>query len=92
MSKDALLTTLVTIALFLVGGIASLVVYIIRASARWATMETRLTEVIKQIEKLVQDKDQTHRDIVAKLEQVSASLNARVRWLEEYVWNQKKTP
>lgn len=102
MSKDAILQGLVGVAIFLVGGIASLVVYVVRISARWATMETSLKGLMDRVEKLVQDKDSTHRDMLSQmrtdretfassLRQMLDSLNIRVRYLEEHVWNQSKS-
>lgn len=86
MSKDLLVQVLTTILVFTVGGIASLVVYIVRLSSRWATMETKLGGLIERVEKLVQDKESTHRDMLAQMRSDRDATNQRLRWLEEHLW------
>lgn len=65
-------------------------VFIIRATVKWTRVEDKLTELITDMDKLVRDKDQTHRDIIKQMADDRAATNIRLRWLEEHLWKGRK--
>jgi len=80
----------------IIGGIAfatlafSVLVFLIRGATRWGRTEQRLEELVTHVRHLVEDKDATHRDLLAKMDKDNAATNIRLRWLEEHVWNRDR--
>lgn len=78
-----LITTLLIAFMSLLGGVF---VYIVKGAFRWARTEERLEELIKQVSKVVEDKDEAHRIIFETIKDDREATNRRLRWLEEHLW------
>lgn len=89
MSKDEVINVLLSVALALAGGVCTLVVYIIRVAARWSRVEQRLEDLIRDVSKLVQDKDTVHRDLVSAMREDRKATDQRLQWLERNLWKKQ---
>lgn len=69
----------------------------IRSAIKWARLESKVEEVIKDVRELVDNKDKTHKEIIESMERSYSSLinqisfdrdatNKRLRYLEENYW------
>ena len=62
-----------------------------KAGRKQQSIEDKQATLIMNIEKLVKDKDEVHREIIAQMREDRTATNKRLRWLEENVWNEGKT-
>jgi hypothetical protein len=63
-----------------------LMALLMRGAMKWTRVESQLTELIKDVEKLITDKDRTHADILKQMTDDRRATDKRLRWLEEYLW------
>lgn len=64
-----------------------LLAFMVRATARWARAEERLTRVAGDLEAIVRDKDRAHQELYTAMREDRAATDKRLRWLEEHLWN-----
>jgi hypothetical protein len=91
MSPDARFTVLVTISLFILSGISAGVVYLVKGAQRWTKTESRLEDLVHQVEKLIANKSEEHRVILSTIRDDRQATDRRLRWLEENLWNKRGT-
>lgn len=68
------------------GLLIPLLVMMVKLTIKWTRVEDRLARVADDLARMVRAKDQTHEEIVEKLDDVSRGLDTRLRWLEENAW------
>jgi hypothetical protein len=83
MSSDQRLTLI--LAFITVIALPSLA-FSLRMMAKWTRVETKLEELIRNMEKLVLDKDRVHQTMQGEIRDDRAATDKRLRWLEEYLW------
>lgn len=86
MSTDAQFIVLTTLLVAVVGGIWTMIVYVARGAAKWARIEQRLENLVKQVDRRAEQTDAVHREIVTTIRQDRAATDSRLRWLEETLW------
>lgn len=64
--------------------------FTIRATVKWTRVEDKLSELIEDMKKIVDDKEKTHTDILGQMAEDRRATNLRLRWLEEHLWNRGK--
>lgn len=57
-----------------------------RMAVRWTRVESKLEQVVENMEHLVQDKDRVHLAIQTEIKDDRRATNLRLRWLEENLW------
>lgn len=78
---------------------ASVLLY--RAIVKWTRTESRLDHIAETLDRLMRDKDETHRQIVKQMAENMAAIqqqmkddrqatNDRLTWLEHNLWNKKQ--
>jgi hypothetical protein len=92
MSVNTVATILVTLLISMVGSIFTVVMYLIKLTARWTRMEARLEEFGAQLKALVDNKDAVHRDLVSTMDKLVSQLSTRLRYLEEHQWKNQPPP
>jgi predicted Holliday junction resolvase-like endonuclease len=60
------------------------------AARKQQQIEDKQVELIRNMEKLVADKDAVHKEIIATIREDRAATDKRLRWLEENLWNTRK--
>lgn len=74
--------------------IAVLMIPLIRliwgAGRKQQQIEDKQVELIKNMEKLIADKDAVHREIIQTIREDREATNKRLRWLEENLWNTRR--
>ena len=63
-----------------------------RIMGKWTKVESKLEELIHNMETLVKDKDRTHQEIATTMREDRDATNRRLRWLEENVWRKRREP
>lgn len=63
-----------------------MLVFLIRATVKWTRVEDRLAQIGLDVERLVKDKDQVHREIVNQMHEDRVATNERLTWLERNLW------
>lgn len=58
----------------------------VRGAMKWTRTEDKLSQVARDIEQLVKDKDQVHREIVQQMHEDRKAMNERLTWLERNAW------
>lgn len=89
MSPDVRFTLILTF-ISVIG--APTLVFSLRISAKWTRVEARLEELVRNMAKLVDDKDKVHLAIQSEIRDDRAATDRRLRWLEEHLWGKGKTP
>jgi hypothetical protein len=76
-----------TIILSAIGiiGIPTLL-FVVRATVKWTRVEDRLTQIARDVEDLVKDKDRAHRVLLDEIRADRKASNERLTWLERNVW------
>lgn len=64
-----------------------LIVLIYRGAVKWTRVEEKLDRVARDLAEVIKDKDETHRAMFDAMKDDRAATNARLRWLEEHIWN-----
>ena len=77
--------SIVTSALGLI--IIPLLVFSFRLAIRWKGVEDKLDQVVRDLDKIVKDKDNIHSELVRQMREDRAATNKRLRWLEENRWS-----
>jgi hypothetical protein len=62
----------------------------LRRAADTATMRNQLAMVIRDLDKLVADKDATHKEILAQMREDRRATDTRLRWLETNLWARQR--
>lgn len=75
-------TAITILAILLIPAIGLL----IRIVVKWTRTEARLEDLADDMRKLVNDKDQTHREMLGQMREDRQATDRRLRWLEEYLW------
>lgn len=74
--------------------IAVLMIPLIRliwgAGQKQQQIEDKQVELIKNMERLIADKDAVHREIIQTIREDREATNKRLRWLEENLWNSRR--
>jgi hypothetical protein len=73
---------LTVIAVLLIPGLTLLW----RGAVKWTRVEVKLDAVVKDLSKIVEDKDRTHAELAAQMREDRTATNSRLRWLEEHLW------
>lgn len=60
------------------------------AGQKQQQIEDKQVELIKNMEKLIADKDAVHREIIQTIREDREATNKRLRWLEENLWNTRR--
>lgn len=60
--------------------------YVIRVTARWASVEEKLSRVVADVDKLVRDRDTTQAKIIDMMNKDREATDLRLRWLENHLW------
>lgn len=63
-----------------------MIVVLYRGIVKWTRTEDKLDQLIKDVEKLVKDKDETHDAMLKTMVNDRAATDRRLRWLEENLW------
>lgn len=66
--------------------ILPVLVYVVRITAKWASVEEKLSRVVADVDKLVRDKDTTQAAIVDMMAKDREATDLRLRWLENHLW------
>jgi hypothetical protein len=85
-SPDARFGALISVSLFILSTMIALLTYVIRAAMRIAKTEERVTDMMSDIQKIVESKEKDHRQLADALKSVYESTDRRLRWLEENTW------
>lgn len=76
-----------TLLILVISGIfIPMIVVLYRGIVKWTRTEDKLDQLIIEVEKLVKDKDETHKQILTQMSNERAATDRRLRWLEENVW------
>lgn len=84
--RFTLLVVLIT-AVFL-----PMIALLYRGIVKWTRTEDKLDELIKDVNKLIIDKDKTHAEMLAQMTNDRAATDRRLRWLEENIWKRGSRP
>lgn len=61
-------------------------IFLIRGAIKWTRVEDRLTEIAKDLNEIVADKDKVHTEMLTQMREDRAATDRRLRWLEETRW------
>lgn len=61
-------------------------VLLFRGIVKWTRTEDKLDHLITDVEKLIQDKDNTHQAMLRQMADDRKATDSRLRWLEENIW------
>ena len=67
-----------------------IIVMLYRGVVRWTRTEDKLDQLVRDVEKLVKDKDATHSAMLQSMSDDRRATDRRLRWLEEYVWRNSR--
>lgn len=62
-------------------------ILLVRVTRALTRSEDKLNEVIKDVGRLVADKDKVHQEMYAQMRLDRDATDRRLRWLEEHTWN-----
>lgn len=65
-------------------------IFSLRVMAKWTRVESRLEEMVRNTQRLVEDKDRAHQVIQTQIHDDRAATDRRLRWLEERLWGREK--
>lgn len=76
-----------TLLILVISGVfIPMVIVLYRGIVKWTRTEDKLDQLILEVEKLVKDKDETHKQMLSQMTNDRAATDRRLRWLEENVW------
>lgn len=84
--RFSLLVVLIT-AIFL-----PMVALLYRGIVKWTRTEDKLDELIRDVNKLILDKDKTHAEMLQQMTNDRSATDRRLRWLEENIWKRGTRP
>ena len=67
-----------------------IIVMLYRGIVKWTRTEDKLDQLVRDVEKLVKDKDATHSAMLQTMSDDRRATDRRLRWLEEYVWRNSR--
>ena len=69
-----------------------MIIVLYRGIVKWTRTEDKLDELVKDVGKLIIDKDQTHKEMLQQMTDDRQATDRRLRWLEENIWNRGSRP
>jgi hypothetical protein len=86
MTTEARFTILISAMSLIFVIMVALLGAVVRVTSKWTRTEDKLDVVLKSIERLIQDKDKTHAEMVSTMRDDRHNADRRLRWLEETLW------
>jgi hypothetical protein len=56
-----------------------------------ATIDVQLATLVRDVDRLVRDKDRTHAEMLGQMRDDRAVTDRRLRWLETHLWTKGRT-
>lgn len=86
MTSDQRFTITIALLSLVFAALSTALALLVRTVMRWQRIEDRLADLTEDMTKLVQDKDQTHREMLGQMREDRNATNERLTYLERSAW------